>query len=437
MENKIRFEENEAVDPSKDPTNPAGNQAAEPSRTSPPQLQWPTDYRVITQAFGVNPELVAHRGLPGHEGLDIRAPLNSRVYACAEGVVEVVQERLQAREPYGRWIQILHQGGYRTIYGHLSKISVHRGSKVNAGQVIGYAGPTGETAGGHIHISLKLEGATAGGLTHYPNDLMDPTPFLFATPPQNDIATYAWPPGRCLSGTIMDLDGKEPRQNDIGKSSNRPEAIKLNLQTNAEQIARIRKNYRDAFIMSKVHLPMTGAGTAPSGWVAQVRPLLKAHLDAGISYFEVHSAPNLVREGCFTAWQSGDEFARWWLDVVTLLKETYPHGRFGFPGLANGTQVFGQRMDAQIFLEQADEALLLADWIGVHCTWANSGELLDERLGARQLLMRRWYPDKLLFITECGNLNPLADANAKAREHAEFLERAQLTPGVGAVFFRN
>ena len=54
---------------------------------TPIQLHWPTDYVRITQAFGINPDIYAYWGLPGHEGIDIRAPRNSNIYACADGEV--------------------------------------------------------------------------------------------------------------------------------------------------------------------------------------------------------------------------------------------------------------------------------------------------------------------------------------------------------------
>ncbi|MEX2143338.1 MAG: M23 family metallopeptidase [Anaerolineales bacterium] len=436
MEPKIQFEDGAARGRPAESAKPESRQEPADSRMGPIQLHWPTDYRVITQAFGDNPDLVAHRKLPGHEGLDIRAPLDSRVYACADGVVENVQDRFQDGDAYGRWISIRHSGGYRTLYGHLSKTSVNKGSKVTARQAIGVAGPTGATAGGHIHLSLMWEGATAGGLTQYPDNLIDPTPFLLVSPVPKDTITYPWPIGRCLLGTSMQTDGMKGNPITLEGSPNQPEAVQLSLQNSAGQIANLRKTRPEVFLLTTLRLPFK-QGLAPREWVAQVSPMMKTQTEAGISYFEVLSSPNLASEGCFSAWQSGGEFARWWIDVTTLLKENFPLGRFGFPGLATGPQVYGQRMDAQIFMEQADEAMLVADWIGVHCTWANSEEMLDEELGARERLMRRWYPDKLLFITEAGSSDPRANAQSRSQEQAAFFTRMQQTPGVGVAFFRS
>ena len=66
----------------------------------PLRLRWPTDHPVITQAFGATPEVYRRWGLPGHDGLDFRAPMNSRVYACADGEVYMVHDGTGGH-PYG------------------------------------------------------------------------------------------------------------------------------------------------------------------------------------------------------------------------------------------------------------------------------------------------------------------------------------------------
>ncbi|MEX1248160.1 MAG: M23 family metallopeptidase [Anaerolineales bacterium] len=405
--------------------------AASPVGNGAIQLQWPTGYRVITQAFGANPDLYVERGLPGHEGLDIRAPNGAKIYACADGVVEAVQERILEGDPYGRWVRLLHADGYRTLYGHLGKASVNKGSKVKAGQQIGLAGPSGETAGGHIHLGLMQAGATEQGLTHYPADVLDPTPFLMFAQNAQKERIYPWPVGRCLMGVTANSHGSLP-----GAGSIKVEAVKIDGHLNTEHIGQIRKSLPDTFLLTSLRMPSSGKGLTPREWIARLRPSIVKHAEAGISYFEVLRRPNTNGEGCYVSWNSGGEFARWWIDAVNLLKQTHPLGKFGFPGLAAGPQVTGQRMDAQIFMEQADEALLLADWIGLESYWSSSEELLDEGLGARHQMMRRWYPDKLLFVTEFGNVNALTDQNAKMREYVEFIKQIETAPGIGAAFLR-
>lgn len=393
------------------------------------QLVWPTQYRVITLPFGVNPELFAARGLPGHEGLDLRAPHESPVYAAANGTVAAINERVTSEDPYGRWMRIEHADGYISLYAHLSRLAVSKGAKVTAGQMVGHAGATGETAGGHIHFGLMRTGASAEQLTHYPDDIIDPTPFLFAASPQTAASTYPWPLGRCLPGASLEANG-----NPAYLGATKPEAVKLWLDTNREQIGRIRKLIPDAFLLTTITVPMRQRVLTPRDWVAQVRATLKGHIDAGIAYFEVQSSPNLSASGPFSAWASGQEFARWWIETTNLLRELAPHAKFGFPGLANGPQAAGQRMASHVFMEGADDALLAADWIGVQAYWNNSAEATDEALGAHHLLMRRWYPHKLLFITEFANTNPLTNDDFKQQEYATFFSGLQANPGIGAAF---
>jgi peptidase M23-like protein/SH3 domain-containing protein len=139
------------------------------------KLRWPTDYYIVTQKFGVNPQNYAKYGLPGHEGLDIKAPYGTNVYACADGVVY----QYYWSKTYGWNIRIDHENGYKTIYAHLQKSVVRVGDRVREGQLIGYADSTGNSTGSHLHLTLKKNGATVSGETNYPLDIIDPTPYLY------------------------------------------------------------------------------------------------------------------------------------------------------------------------------------------------------------------------------------------------------------------
>ena len=142
---------------------------------------WPTQYAKITQRFGENPSVYNKFGLPGHEGIDVQAPEGSEVYAVADGFVSDV--RLDGfsdpmLKPYGNQIRIKHDGGYETIYAHLSQVMVTRGQFVIAKQLIALAGNTGHSSGAHLHLSVKKQDATASGETDFPYDLVDPEPYL-------------------------------------------------------------------------------------------------------------------------------------------------------------------------------------------------------------------------------------------------------------------
>lgn len=140
----------------------------------PLSLVWPTEHRVITQGFGINHQNYAQWGLPGHEGIDFRAPYGSNIYAGAYGTVVDVDNY----GAYGIHVDIEHFEEFKTTYAHLAEPLVTIGQKVDAGTVIGLADSTGNSTGSHLHLTLKWKGATAMGLTKYPFDIIDPTPFL-------------------------------------------------------------------------------------------------------------------------------------------------------------------------------------------------------------------------------------------------------------------
>jgi murein DD-endopeptidase MepM/ murein hydrolase activator NlpD len=139
------------------------------------RLEWPTDYAEVTQPFGANPAYYwTNFKLPGHEGIDIKAPLGSNIYACADGIVYFVGWGTA----YGIHVRIDHENGYKTLYAHFQRSLVKTGQRVAAKQVIGKADSTGNSTGSHLHLTLKENGATASGKTRYPSDIIDPTPYL-------------------------------------------------------------------------------------------------------------------------------------------------------------------------------------------------------------------------------------------------------------------
>ena len=133
---------------------------------------WPTDHKYITQSYGNNPEYYGQWGLDGHEGVDLRAPEGSGIYAVADGTVIEVDDAGN----YGKHVTIRHPEGYRTLYAHLSQISVVENQVVSAGDRLGDAGNTGNSSGAHLHLSL-YEGERR----------IDPTPYLLPFKPDGYV----------------------------------------------------------------------------------------------------------------------------------------------------------------------------------------------------------------------------------------------------------
>jgi LysM repeat protein len=85
-----------------------------------------------------------------HNGVDIRAPLHTPIGAAADGVVEFAG----ISGGYGKCVILRHARGYRTLYGHMERIYVHRGQKVKQHQFLGRVGMTGRTTGPHLHFTV-------------------------------------------------------------------------------------------------------------------------------------------------------------------------------------------------------------------------------------------------------------------------------------------
>jgi murein DD-endopeptidase MepM/ murein hydrolase activator NlpD len=398
------------------------------------RLLWPVDSPVKTQEFGANPHVYRRWGLPGHEGIDFRAPLNANVYACADGEVYQVHDGSGAH-PYGIHVRIRHADGYKTIYAHLNQPLVHSGQYVRAGDLIGLADSTGNSAGSHLHLTLKKDGATASGLTSFPHDILDPTPFLiYPTGRQTaSLPEGTWPPNRCLVGLHGRVDG--PMQKDdwnIVRSA-RIEALKLNSQAASEDVENAWQINPDMFIMVQLSADFRSRVIRPPEFVRWVEYDVQRFYERGVRYFEIHNEPNLAPEGYGVSWRNGREFGEWLLETIGLLKPRFPEAKFGWPGLAPGPTT-GMRFDHQAFLESAGNLIEQMDWLGCHCFWQDEAGMFSEQGGANYKFYRDNWPGKLLFITEFSNTATGVASSIKGDQYVKYYQHLREVPGIGAAF---
>jgi murein DD-endopeptidase MepM/ murein hydrolase activator NlpD len=108
----------------------------------------------ITSTFGHRENPFGGSNVETHKGVDIRAPYGSPVKAMAKGEVEFAGPR----GGFGNCIILKHGNGFETLYGHLSKILVTVGQKIDIGQQIGRVGSTGRSTGPHLHYEVHRNG---------------------------------------------------------------------------------------------------------------------------------------------------------------------------------------------------------------------------------------------------------------------------------------
>ena len=103
-----------------------------------------------------------------HKGMDFTASRGTPVFATGKGIVKRADNRASG---YGKHIRIDHGFGYVSLYAHLSKYNVKRGQKVNRGDIIGYVGNTGRSAGPHLHYEIIKDGSKINPINFYYGNL--------------------------------------------------------------------------------------------------------------------------------------------------------------------------------------------------------------------------------------------------------------------------
>lgn len=91
-----------------------------------------------------------------HYGIDLAAQEGLPVYAAASGTVESAgQDKV-----FGQLIVIDHGNGFKTSYGHNSKLLKKTGDKVRRGDIIALSGNTGISTAPHVHYEVQHNGTT-------------------------------------------------------------------------------------------------------------------------------------------------------------------------------------------------------------------------------------------------------------------------------------
>lgn len=106
----------------------------------------------ITSNFGAR-EVIFEGVDSYHTGVDIANKKGTKVVSSIEGKVTVAT----SNKYNGNYV-VVKNGDITTIYCHLNKISVKKGTKVKAGTKIGEMGSTGYSTGPHLHFEIEYKG---------------------------------------------------------------------------------------------------------------------------------------------------------------------------------------------------------------------------------------------------------------------------------------
>jgi murein DD-endopeptidase MepM/ murein hydrolase activator NlpD len=124
--------------------------------------------------------------MPGgwHHGEDIFAPEGTPVLAVADGTVHMIG--FIPIGGYRLWLR--DRSGNEFYYAHLSAFSplAVEGNEVQAGDVIGFVGDTGDADGGAPHLHFEIHPAAMLGLGY--DGVVAPYPFLVAWRRAEDVS---------------------------------------------------------------------------------------------------------------------------------------------------------------------------------------------------------------------------------------------------------
>ena len=116
------------------------------------------DNFVLTSPYG-NRRNPFTKSADFHAGIDLAAPVGSKIHAPSEGVV-VFAGRYDLRRSVGWWrygnlVVLRHDEKFITLHGHCDEILVKRGQQVAQGEVIATVGNTGWSTNPHLHYEVR------------------------------------------------------------------------------------------------------------------------------------------------------------------------------------------------------------------------------------------------------------------------------------------
>ena len=116
-------------------------------------MAWPV-IGPVTSEFGMRYHPITGRYVM-HNGIDIGVPYGTAVHAGAPGIVYFAGWNGGG---YGNLVILDNGSGIVTMYAHNSSLAVSKGQVVARGDIIAYAGSTGNSTGPHVHFEVRKSG---------------------------------------------------------------------------------------------------------------------------------------------------------------------------------------------------------------------------------------------------------------------------------------
>lgn len=110
-----------------------------------------------------------------HTGVDFGISQGTPVGAAVSGTISQVND--SGSKGYGRHVIVQGDNGKWFVYGHLSQPKVSKGQHVEAGNLIGLSGNTGNSTGPHLHFEARNNSSYGSDISPYPyltNGLFSP-----------------------------------------------------------------------------------------------------------------------------------------------------------------------------------------------------------------------------------------------------------------------
>ncbi len=127
------------------------------------------DLRRLSTVYGMRLNPVLKRWMP-HRGLDFMGATGVPVFATGDGTIQLAQMTYGG---FGNMVIVNHGYGYKTRYAHLNAFNVKHGDKVKRGEIIGFMGNSGRSAGTHLHYEVLKNGVQVNPIGFFERELDD------------------------------------------------------------------------------------------------------------------------------------------------------------------------------------------------------------------------------------------------------------------------